>query len=173
MIRDVPITLPDGRIKWLKAGPTREMPDGYKLIRCAAEIEVNPDDIAVDISTADFKPFNPADLERELPNIMRMLSEDEEPLYAGCMGGTGRTGTILAIIAAQHPDLHGDRAIHYIRTVYKAHAVETAEQKAQVREFSAAKPFPENRPTPGSAMQYDEPRGVVPRFLAWLGFRHG
>lgn len=135
MIRDVPITLPNGRIVWMKAGPTSLLPDGYQLIRCAAEIEVDMDRVEVDISTDDFEPFDDRKIEIHLPHIMEQLSAGRK-LYAGCMGGTGRTGTILAIIAAQHPDLDGAGAIKYIRTVYKPNAVETNLQHGQVARWS-------------------------------------
>ena len=130
-IKTIPIFLPDDRVAYITAGPTSELPPNLKLIRCAAEIPVEPDRIAFDIGTRDFKPFDEDKVLAALPGIMDAL-RDGQDLYVGCMGGTGRTGTLLAILAAQHPAMDGHRAIDYIRQVYKPGAVETGEQEEQV-----------------------------------------
>lgn len=130
-MKAVPIPLESGKIGWVHAGPTRDLPEGYRLIRCAEEIPVPPARVAYDVSTGDFKPFDAATVVGALPDILRDI-EDGEPLYVGCMGGTGRTGTMLALIVAQHPAFTGDTAISYIRQVYKPGAVETKEQEGQV-----------------------------------------
>jgi hypothetical protein len=54
------------------------------------------------------------------------------PVYVGCMGGWGRTGLILAIIAkaAGVKDPVG-----FVRENYTSHAVETEDQQAYVAEF--------------------------------------
>lgn len=142
--KTIPIFLPGDKVAWVMAGPTRELPDDRKLVRCAAEIKVDPDRVAFDVSTGDFKPFDENKLDLVLPNIMKALSEGER-LYVGCMGGTGRTGTLLAILAGQHPGMTGGEAITYIRQVYRAHAVETSEQEGQVWEFSGERKFTEVR----------------------------
>lgn len=136
--KTIPIFLPGDKIAWVAAGPTRELPADRKLIRCAREIPVEDAVVAFDVATADFFPFDTYLLEQALPAILRAL-EDGERLYVGCMGGTGRTGTMLAILAAQHPAMSGAEAITYIRQVYKSGAVETSEQEAQVMHFGAHK----------------------------------
>lgn len=135
MIKTFPIFLPHDKIAWITAGPTSEMPPTHKLIRCAAEIEVDPDNVAFDIATGDFKPFDEDKVLENLQGIIEALLRGEK-LYAGCMGGTGRTGTILAIIAAQHPEFTYEDAILYIRAIYKSHAVETSDQAQQVFRLS-------------------------------------
>ena len=139
MMKAVPIPLASGKIGWLHAGPTREIPEGYTLIKCA--VEVSPPAgrlIAHDIGTKDFTPFEAGKLLDAIPDILRDL-ESGEPLYAGCLGGTGRTGTLLAILVGQHPAFTGQAAIAYVRANYKPHAVETPEQEMQVVEFSTIK----------------------------------
>jgi hypothetical protein len=133
--KTLPIFLPGDQIAYIMAGPTRELPDDRLLVRCAEEIPADPSRVAVDIGTKDFQPFDPDKLTAGLPTIIRLLKEDYR-LYVGCMGGTGRTGTLLAILAGQHPGMNGPDAIKYIRAIYKSGAVETAEQKEQVAEFS-------------------------------------
>jgi len=134
----VPIFLPKDRMAWIGAGPTRELPDNRLLIRCAAEIKVPPVVIAADVSVHDFKPFDDEVVLEALPGIMAALRGGMR-LYVGCMGGTGRTGTMLAILAGQHPDVSGEDAIRYIRSVYKPGAIETPEQEAQVIRLSERK----------------------------------
>lgn len=129
--KTIPIFLPGDKVAWVMAGPTRELPSDRRLIRCAAEIPVPMDRIAFDIATKDFQPFDPALLRAKLPAIMDALAGGDR-LYVGCMGGSGRTGTLLAILAAQHPGMEGVSAITYIRQVYREAAVETQHQEAQV-----------------------------------------
>lgn len=136
--KTIPIFLPGDKVAWVMAGPTRELPKDRKLIRCAEEIPVHEDRIAFDVSTKDFRPFDADTLRSTLPAILRAL-EAGDRLYVGCMGGTGRTGTLLAILAAQHPAMSGAEAIVYIRQVYKPGAVETAEQEGQVMAFASAR----------------------------------
>lgn len=53
-----------------------------------------------------------------------------------CVGGTGRTGTVLACMAilAGHP---GEEAVTWVRQHYRARAVETPGQRRWVRWFAA------------------------------------
>lgn len=131
----LPIFLPGDKMAYVMAGPTRELPDGYKLIRCAKEIPVDPERVAFDVSTLDFAPFDDDTIRSSLPDIIQALERGDR-LYVGCMGGTGRTGTMLGIIAAQHPAMTGLDAFKYIRAIYKSGAIETEEQKLQVERLA-------------------------------------
>lgn len=131
MIKTIPIFLPGDKLVYITAGPTREMPANCRLIRCAAEIPVARDVIAFDVSVTDFTPFDDDTILANINGIIDALIDGEE-LFVGCMGGTGRTGTMLAILAAQHPAMTGPNAIQYIRQIYKSGAVETANQAEQV-----------------------------------------
>jgi len=134
MIKAVPIPLENGLTGWLHAGPTKDLPPGYMLIRCAEEIPVAEEYIAYDLGVRDFATFEEENLDAALPGIIEDL-EVGRPLYVGCMGGTGRTGTLLALLVAQHPAFTGGRAIDYIRQVYKPGAIETKDQEKQVRTY--------------------------------------
>lgn len=172
MIKTIPIFLPHDRVAYVSAGPTRELPDGAKLIRCAAEIPVNEDQVAFDVSTPDFKPFDDQVLEDHLLDIIDALSEGKS-FYVGCMGGTGRTGTMLALLVAQHPGMSGQMAIDYVRKIYKAGAVETADQEQQVERYASLWTFRRGEAVMAEmATQPPEPkRGLftLPRWLwGWL-----
>jgi len=53
-------------------------------------------------------------------------------IYAGCMGGIGRTGIFLALMAkiAGHSD-----PVAYVRSTFLPHAVETEQQKKYINDF--------------------------------------
>jgi hypothetical protein len=172
MIKTIPIFLPNDRVGWITAGPTREMPEGYQLIRCAAEIPVDPDRVAFDIATKDFSPFDDDTVLEHLNEMVDSLAAGTK-LYAGCMGGTGRTGTILAILAAQHPGMTGPAAIDYIRGIYKPHAVETAAQEEQVARLAQRYgkvfygPYTVPHDMPYDDVDYDHDWNPPPAKLSW------
>lgn len=136
MMNPIPIPLASGKIGWISAGPTRDLPDDKYLVACAAEIPVDETRIAYDLKTKDFSTFPWKKLAAGIPEILEDLEAGDDTLYVGCMGGTGRTGTILAMLVASHPDMHGQEAVQYIRHVYKHGAVETTEQADQVGQWS-------------------------------------
>ena len=53
----------------------------------------------------------------------------------GCLGGSGRTGTVLACMAVL-AGVPPAEAVAWVRNAYKAEAVETAEQEEWVRWFA-------------------------------------
>lgn len=138
MPKTIPIFLEGDHVAWVMAGPTRDLPDDRALIRCAVEIPVPPERVAYDVATKDFTPFDDDILLMELPRIRQSLL-DGESLYVGCMGGVGRTGTLLSILVGLHPALSARDAIAYVRKIYDARSVETPAQEQQVariiREF--------------------------------------
>ena len=132
-ITAVPIPLAGGATGWIHAGATRDIPPGYELIRCAQEIPVDEDRVAYDVSAPDFQPLN-----RDVFTVIHSILDDlrvGRRLYVGCMGGTGRTGTLLSLLVATHPAFTADRAIGYIRQVYRPHAVEKDTQAEQIRQW--------------------------------------
>ena len=56
-------------------------------------------------------------------------------VYAGCMGGTGRTGLFYACLAKA---LGKKDPVEFVRANYKPHAVETPEQRAFVENFDVS-----------------------------------
>lgn len=173
--RYVPIPLASGKIGHIMAGPTREMPDGYQLVRCAKEIPVPGARIAFDVGTEDFSTFNETKLADNVPGILHAL-EAGERLYVGCMGGVGRTGTLLALLVAQNPFFTGQTAIAYIRQVYVSHAVETAEQERQVITLAGVMSVKVTHPPVPDTVFDETPEQVAPSgFLWWLKglFAHG
>ena len=58
-----------------------------------------------------------------------------ELVEVGCLGGTGRTGTVLACMAVL-AGVPGEEAVTWVRQAYRPEAVETREQKEWVRWFA-------------------------------------
>ncbi len=56
-------------------------------------------------------------------------------VYVGCMGGTGRTGLMLAILIRITYGDDGERALWRVRQQYRARAVETKEQEEYLADF--------------------------------------
>jgi hypothetical protein len=61
-------------------------------------------------------------------------AEGGKLVEVGCLGGSGRTGTVLACMAILAGVAPGE-AIEWVRTEYRPQAVETAEQEAWVEWF--------------------------------------
>ena len=57
-----------------------------------------------------------------------------ELVEVGCLGGSGRTGTVLACMAILAAIAPGE-AVEWVREAYRPEAVETAEQEAWVEWF--------------------------------------
>jgi rhodanese/phosphatase family protein len=58
-----------------------------------------------------------------------------ELVEVGCLGGSGRTGTVLACMAVL-AGVPPEEAVSWVRAAYRPEAVETAEQEAWVRWFA-------------------------------------
>lgn len=74
-------------------------------------------------------PDNAVDVLRACLAIEEQLRRGNA-VYIGCMGGTGRTGTLLAILAKRAGI---DDPINYVRQSYRPHAIETDEQEQYVQ----------------------------------------
>lgn len=109
-------------------GPYRKRPPGYVGVKMAAEI-ASP--CAVDIPVRDFCVPSVALATNGLRLTVGHILKGE-PVYVGCMGGIGRTGLLLALLAKAWgiPD-----PVAYVRANYIPHAVETQEQKNFVADF--------------------------------------
>jgi hypothetical protein len=109
-------------------GPYAARPQGTVGLKMAAEIRAFCD---ISVPTEDFSVPSDADalqgLERAIEDILRGM-----PVYVGCMGGIGRTGLMLALIAKAWGE---QDPVGYVREHYYPHAVETKDQQHFVRNF--------------------------------------
>jgi hypothetical protein len=124
------ITLPltDKQFFVVHGGPYRDIPLGMMGVKMAVEITAES---AVNIPTKDFNTPPMQELYKGLDKAVALILAGE-PVYVGCMGGIGRTGLFLAILAKT---FGVKNPIQYVRRHYFAHAVETAEQIKFVKAF--------------------------------------
>jgi len=78
----------------------------------------------------------PADEERAADQIMAAFTraKNGERVEIGCIGGLGRTGTVLACMAIL-AGVQVDQAVEWVRANYDSRAVETSEQETWVLWF--------------------------------------
>ena len=121
MLGSLRLPLYFGRYHEVFGGPYVERPGSMRGIKLAREIN-RPHDLSIPIK--DFSVPTTDDLDRGLTEAVRLILSGQ-PVYAGCMGGRGRTGLFLAVLAKAF-GIRGP--VEYVRENYSHHAVETREQ---------------------------------------------
>lgn len=116
---------------WVYGGRTVERPADVESV-CMLEVKpIKGSQIRVHIPTEDFQTPDPTVVAQYLPDVMRTLTHDRE-LYVCCMGGWGRTGLMLAIIAKawgiKDP-------VGFVRSNYAQRAIETFSQEEYVAAY--------------------------------------
>jgi len=123
-------------------GPYRDVPDLFWGVKMAVEIDF-PHMVAVD--TKDFDVPKVSDLKAGIVKAL-MAMINEENVYAGCMGGIGRTGIFLAALAkvqveyrrSKHRAGRGEDPVLYVRKHFIPHAVETAQQEKFIADLDVS-----------------------------------
>lgn len=135
-------------------GPYYEKPADMGGVRMAAELDIPADAV---VPVRDFgvpgKTHYRA-LYGALLFALYGLSKGRE-VYVGCMGGVGRTGLFLALLARC---LDVISPIAYVREQYSPRAVETPEQEAFVRDFDLAPLGPAIK---GAIQRAERRRGIA------------
>ena len=129
------VTFPDGTRVRASSIFERDEHDPDRDFGLYADPRWQPTWPAEIIDWADFGV--PTDGERAATQIREAFSRarDGETVEVGCLGGLGRTGTVLACMAVLAGIDPGD-AIAWVRQSYKAGAVETPDQERWVGWFS-------------------------------------
>jgi hypothetical protein len=129
------VTFPDGsRVRASSLADRREDdPErAYGLYLDARWTPTWPADV---IAWPDFGlPAEPVVAARQITDAV-LRARQGELVEVGCLGGSGRTGTVLACMAVL-AGIPPDEAVPWVRAAYRQEAVETAEQEAWVRWFS-------------------------------------
>ena len=116
---------------YVYGGPYLKKPEGIIGVKMAKEINAPCE---INVPTIDFSVPKKEDLKYGISMGLVYLKQKGE-IYAGCMGGIGRTGLYMACLARImqeiDPDLFTD-PIMYVRVTYNHHAVETDEQRTYV-----------------------------------------
>lgn len=132
------VTLPSGRLvrgRGLRSGPADgdDAPDVGLYLTSRLHQESWESQW---IEWPDFcRPKAPLDAMTALREIYKRSAV--ERVEVACNGGTGRTGTALAILA-RYDGVPADQAVAWVRTAYRRRAVETPWQRRFVREAQLA-----------------------------------
>ena len=121
MLGSLKLPLPLFKFYTVYGGPYRSKPEGVCGVRVAAEIHA-PAEVVVPIR--DFSIPPKGSMDRGVIEAVRMILSGQ-PVYVGCMGGKGRTGLFLAVLAKAWGV---NKPVEYVRANYYPHAVETKEQ---------------------------------------------
>lgn len=146
-VKNFAVRSPWGNIA-LAGGPYRDKPvePNYFGVKVAAEINM-PYSVKIDIEDFD-TPDNDGEVELAILSALAAARMGAIP-YVGCMGGMGRTGTVLAIMVKALLRASRSRwlgfpvgrvpdAVDYVRTHYNAHACETQAQRLYVKRFDTS-----------------------------------
>jgi hypothetical protein len=129
------VTFPDGsRVRAASlADRCEDDPDrAYGLYLDARWTPSWPADI---IAWLDFGlPAEPGVAARQITDAF-LRARRGELVEVGCLGGSGRTGTVLACMAVL-AGVPAAEAVAWVRAAYRQQAVETAEQEAWVQWFA-------------------------------------
>jgi hypothetical protein len=120
--------------------PTRRLVS----VKMAKEIDMKCD---ISIPTVDYNVPDKAQLLEGCLGAIDELANGND-IYAGCMGGVGRTGLFMAVMLKAQIAYIGTKQdpILAVRQQYNEHAVETKEQEQYVRDFDV-KPLVEELET--------------------------
>ena len=131
------VTFPDGTRVRASALSARVEDDGERTFGLYMDAKWRPTWPAELIDWEDFGL--PADRDRAAEQIRAAYARAArgELVEVGCVGGLGRTGTVLACMAVLAGVPAGD-AVAWVREHYDAHAVETPEQEQWVQWFASA-----------------------------------
>jgi len=122
----------------IAGGPFRDCPLGVFGVRLTEQqpLEWRGPEASLWLPIPDFSvPQMPAAAVGEAV-VSALQASFSGPVYVGCMGGWGRTGLFLALLAKAWGM---SSPVAYVRREYGRAAVETAEQERYVAEFDAAR----------------------------------
>lgn len=113
------------------AGPFRNLPEGAFGL-CLDPEAPNRDQASLTLDIVDFGLPDPKALGATFDALRAAMAADPRRLfYVGCRAGLGRTGTVLACLAAE-AGIPGD-PVAWVRAQHDPRAVETPAQEAFAR----------------------------------------
>lgn len=118
-----------GKYLEVTGGPYWDKPKGMIGVKMAEEIM---EFYTVSIPVKDFGIPTKEQMDKGLYEAIIWVVSGK-PVYVGCMGGIGRTGLMLAILAKA---FGVKDPIMYVRANYSKHAVETRNQEEFVGKYS-------------------------------------
>jgi protein-tyrosine phosphatase len=129
------VTFPDGTLVRAHGIAARDTYDGWREFGLYCDAAWQPNWPAVTIDWPDFGlPAEPVKAAGQIVDAFKRAKSGER-VEVGCLGGLGRTGTVLACMAviAGVPDVD---AVNWVRRHYRPEAVETSAQAKWVAWFA-------------------------------------
>jgi Swiss Army Knife protein, DSP-PTPase phosphatase domain len=130
------VTFPDGTRVRASSLSERRVDDPERSFGLYLDARWQPSWPADLIEWEDFGLPVDAEAARRLIQSAFTRARGGELVEVGCLGGTGRTGTVLACMAVL-AGVAPSEAVAWVRMAYRSTAVETAEQEDWVRRFAA------------------------------------
>lgn len=117
-------------------GPYSNVPKhAYGVSVRAEHMQSLPFDIWIPIVDFGVPSSNQEGSIREALRKIYIYALGGEAVYIGCMGGIGRTGLFMALLAK----VAGEKdPVAYVRSTYSIHAVETDDQQKYVNDFDVS-----------------------------------
>lgn len=146
------VTLPDGTVVYASSMTNHKEGEAPHFGVYAAS-SWTPGCIAFTINWQDmgFPKIPLEQLDWALDTALSYAQERDEKVEFGCIGGHGRTGTMLALLVLRTSELDGEAAVKYVRDNYCKEAIEGYKQEWLVRYMHARYnnlPEPEFAPPP-------------------------
>ena len=116
-------------------GPFDKRPKGLSQFNvCVRAERVPPDAIHAHLPIVDFEVPGPEQRQLVEDTLFKALKAaiDGKHVYVGCMGGVGRTGLFMALLAKA---ANISNPVSFVRATYDSHAVETKDQRKYVETF--------------------------------------
>jgi len=122
----------------LAGGPFAALPEGAFGL-CLDPAAPNRHAAALTLDIEDYGLPDPAALRATLDALKAaMAAEPDRLFYIGCRAGLGRTGTVLACLAAECGV--EDDPVEWVRAAHDPRAVETSAQEEFARGWRAGRP---------------------------------
>ena len=129
------VTFPDGTLVRAHGIAARDTDDGWRTFGLYCDAAWQPDWPAVTVDWPDFGlPTEPETAARQIVDAFERAGRGER-VEIGCLGGIGRTGTVLACMSVI-AGISGTDAVRWVRQNYRPEAVETAAQANWVTWFA-------------------------------------
>lgn len=130
------VRLPDGTTVRASSISDRQAADPWRDFGLYLDAAWKPDWPAGTIDWPDFRlPACPDHALNQIVSTYERVRSGER-IEVGCLGGLGRTGTVLACFCVLS-GLDAPSAIEWVRTGYDRRAIETAEQEQWVAWFAS------------------------------------
>jgi hypothetical protein len=129
------VTLPNGVQVRASGIADRDLDGGWRQFGLYCDTAWQPDWPAVTIDWPDFSvPASPETAAQQIHDAYERARRGER-VEVGCLGGRGRTGTVLACMAVL-AGVPGEEAVAWVRRHYRPEAVEVSSQVDWVNWFA-------------------------------------